>query len=157
MVFRALSRLAGPHRHRHASAPQAGEKLFVDWAGDTLPYVDPETGEIREAHLFLAVLGFSNYTFARAYPDERTESFLDAHVRAFEHIGGSPELLVPDNLKTGVKQPDRYEAEIYVPYAELAGHYGTVVLPARVGKPRDKAKVEVGVQIAEREILAPLA
>jgi len=135
---------------------KAGEKLFVDWAGDTLPYIDGQTGEVREAYLFLAVLGFSSYIFARAYENERTESFLDAHVAAFEHLGGVPELLVPDNLKTGVKRPDRYEAEIAAPYAELATHYGCVVLPARVGKPRDKAKVEVGVQIAEREILAPL-
>ncbi len=137
-------------------AHRAGEKLFVDWAGDTVPYVDPQTGEVRQAHLFLAVLGFSNHTFARAYGDERTESFLAAHVAAFEHLGGVPELLVPDNLKTGVKRPDRYEAEIAAPYAELAAHYGCVVMPARVGRPRDKAKVEVGVQIAEREILAPL-
>ena len=135
---------------------RAGEKLFVDWAGDTLPYVDPESGEVRRAALFIAVLGFSNYIFARAYPDERTESFLDAHARAFAFYGGVPELVVPDNLKTGVKNPDRYEAEIAAPYAELAAHYGCVVVPARVGKPRDKAKVEVGVQIAEREILAPL-
>ena len=102
------------------------------------------------------MLGFSNYTFARAYADERTESFLDAHARAFEHLGGAPELVVPDNLKTGVKKPDRYEAEIAAPYAELAAHYGCVVMPTRVAKPRDKAKVEVGVQIAEREVLAPL-
>jgi transposase len=135
---------------------RAGEKLFVDWAGDTLPYVDPQTGEVRQAHLFVAVLGFSSYTFARVYPDERTGSFLSAHMAAFEHFGGVPELVVPDNLKTGVKKPDRYEAEIAAPYAELAAHYGTVVMPARVGRPRDKAKVEVGVQIAEREILAPL-
>ena len=135
---------------------KAGEKLFVDWAGDTLPFVDPESGEVRQAHLFLAVLGFSNYVFARAYGDERTESFLAAHVAAFEHLGGVPELLVPDNLKSGVRKPDRYEAEIAAPYAELAAHYGAVVMPARVGRPRDKAKVEVGVQIAEREILAPL-
>jgi len=135
---------------------RAAEKLFVDWAGDTLPYVDSATGEVREAHLFLAVLGFSNYTFARAYENERTESFLSAHARAFEHFGGVPELLVPDNLKTGVKRPDRYEAEIAAPYADMAAHYDCVVMPARVGKPRDKAKVEVGVQIAEREILAPL-
>ena len=135
---------------------RAGEKLFIDWAGDTVPYVDPETGEVRQAHLFLAVVGFSNYTFARAYADERTQSFLDAHVRAFEHLGGVPELVVPDNLKTGVRRPDRYEAEIAAPYAELAAHYGCLVLPTRVAKPRDKAKVEVGVQVAEREILAPL-
>lgn len=101
-------------------------------------------------------MGFSNYTFARAYADERTESFLDAHARAFEHFGGAPELIVPDNLKTGVKKPDRYEAEIAAPYAELAAHYGGVVMPTRVAKPRDKAKVEAGVLIAEREILAPL-
>ena len=135
---------------------RAGEKLFVDWAGDTLPYIDPVTGEVHEAHLFLAVLGFSNYTFARAYENERTESFLDAHARAFAYFGGVPELLVPDNLKTGVRKPDRYEAEIAAPYAELAAHYGCVVLPARVGKPRDKAKVEVGVQVGEREIIAAL-
>jgi len=147
-----LGRIDVVMRQQH----RAGEKLFVDWAGDTMPYIDPQTGEVRQAHLFLAVLGFSNYIFARAYPDERTESFLDAHVRAFAHLGGVPELLVPDNLKTGVKRPDRYEAEIAAPYAELAAHYSCVVLPARVGKPRDKAKAEVGVQIAEREILAPL-
>ena len=135
---------------------RAGEKLFVDWAGDTLPYVDPATGELRQAHLFVAVLGFSNHTFARACADQATASFLTAHVDAFAYFGGAPELVVPDNLKTGVKKPDRYEAEIYAPYAELAAHYGCVVMPARVGKPRDKAKVEVGVQIAEREILAPL-
>ena len=135
---------------------KAAEKLFVDWAGDTIPYVDASSGEVRQAHLFLAVLGFSNYTFARAYADERTASFLAAHVEAFEHFGGVPELLVPDNLKTAVKRPDRYEAEIAAPYQDLAAHYGTVVLPARAAKPRDKAKAEVGVQIAEREILAPL-
>jgi transposase len=134
----------------------AGEKLFVDWAGDKLPYIDPESGEVREASLFLAVLGASNYTYAEAFADERTESFLAAHARAFEFFGGAPELIVPDNLKTGVAKADRYEAEIHAPYRELAAHYGAAVLPARAGKPRDKAKVEVGVQIAEREILAAL-
>jgi transposase len=134
---------------------KAGEKLFVDWAGEMLPYLD-ENGEVREASLFLAVLGASNYTFARAFADQRTESFLAAHVQAFAFFGGAPELIVPDNLKTGVARPDRYEAEIAAPYQELAAHYDTVVLPARVGKPRDKAKVEVGVQIAEREIVAAL-
>lgn len=136
-------------------AHKAGEKLFVDWAGDSLPYLD-ENGEIKDAALFLAVLGASNYTFARAFADQRTESFLAAHVAAFEYFGGVPELIVPDNLRTGVARPDRYEAEIAAPYQELAAHYGTAVLPARVGKPRDKAKVEVGVQIAEREIVAAL-
>jgi transposase len=136
-------------------AHKAGEKLFIDWAGDTLPYLETN-GEVREASLFLAVLGASNYTFAEAHPDQRTASFLAAHVHTFEFFGGVPELLVPDNLKTGVARPDRYEAEIAAPYQDLAAHYGTAVLPARVGKPRDKAKVEVGVLIAEREIVAPL-
>jgi transposase len=135
---------------------RAGEKLFVDWAGDGVPYVDPESGEVRQAALFVAVLGCSNYTYAEAFPDQATASWLAAHAHAFAHLGGVPELVVPDNLKTGVQKPDRYEAEIAAPYAELAAHYGCVVVPARVGKPRDKAKVEVGVQIAEREILAPL-
>jgi transposase len=117
----------------------AGEKLFVDWAGDKLPYIDPESGEVREASLFLAVLGASNYTYAEAFADERTESFLAAHARAFEFFGGAPELIVPDNLKTGVAKADRYEAEIHAPYRELAAHYGAAVLPARAGKPRDKA------------------
>lgn len=147
-----LGRIDVVMRQQH----RAGEKLFIDWAGETLPYIDGPSGELRQAHIFLAVLGFSNYTFAHAYPDERTESFIAAHVAAFELFGGAPELIVPDNLKTGVKRPDRYEAEIHAPYAELAAHYGTVVLPTRVARPRDKAKVEVGVLIAERQILAPL-
>jgi transposase len=134
---------------------KAGEKLFVDWAGKKLPYLD-ESGELREASLFLAVLGASNYTYAEAFADQRSESFLTGHVHAFSFFGGVPELLVPDNLKTGVAQPDRYEAEIAAPYRELAAHYGAAVLPARAGKPRDKAKVESGVLCAYREIAAPL-
>jgi transposase len=135
---------------------KAGEKLFVDWAGDTIPIVDAASGEINDASLFLAVLGASNYTFAEAFADQRSESFLAAHVHAFEFFDGAPELIVPDNVKTAIKRPDRYEAEIAAPYAEMVAHYGAAVLPARVGKPRDKAKVETGVLIAEREIAAPL-
>jgi transposase len=135
---------------------KAGEKLFVDWAGDTLPYVDGESGELRDASLFLAVLGCSNYTYAEAFADQATESFLSAHVHAFAFFGGVPELVVPDNLKTGVARADRYEAEIYAPYAELAAHYGTAVMPARIAKPRDKAKVETGVLVAYRWICAVL-
>jgi transposase len=135
---------------------KAGEKLFVDWAGDAVPYLDAGSGELRRAALFLAVLGASNYTYAEAFADQATESFLAAHVHAFEFYGGAAELIVPDNTKTAVARPDRYEAEIAAPYAEMAAHYGAAVLPARTGKPRDKAKVEVGVQIAEREIVAAL-
>jgi len=135
---------------------KAGEKLFVDWAGDTIPIVEPTSGEVRGASLFVAVLGASNYTFAEAFADQRTESFLAAHVHAFEFFGGVPELVVCDNAKTAVARPDRYEVEISAPYTELAAHYGIAVLPARVCRPRDKAKVEVGVLIAYREIAAPL-
>jgi transposase len=135
---------------------KAGEKLFVDWAGKTLPYLDAESGEVRGAHLFLAVLGASNYTYAEVFENERMESFLTAHVHAFEFFGGAPELLVPDNLKTGVSKADRYEAEIAAPYEELAAHYGAAVAPARLRKPRDKAKVEGGVLFAYRALAAPL-
>jgi len=135
---------------------KAGEKLFVDWAGDKLPYIDAESGKERQACLFLAVLGASSYTYAEVFENERTESFLTAHVHAFEFFGGAPELIVPDNLKTGVTSPDRYEAEIAAPYGELAAHYGAAVLPARVRRPRDKAKVETGVLVAYRAIAAPL-
>src|SRR5665647_2796631 len=108
---------------------KAGEKLFVDWAGKKLPYIDAESGEERQASLFLAVLGASNYTYAEVFENERMESFLTAHVHAFEFFGGAAELLVPDNLKTGVTKADRYEAEIAAPYEELAAHYGAAVAP----------------------------
>jgi len=135
---------------------KAGEKLFVDWAGKKLPYIDAESGEERQASLFLAVLGASNYTYAEVFENERMESFLTAHVHAFEFFGGAAELLVPDNLRTGVTKADRYEAEIAAPYEELAAHYGAAVAPARLRKPRDKAKVENGVLFAYRAIAAPL-
>lgn len=133
-----------------------GHKTFVDWAGDTVPVVDAKTGEIRAAHLFVAVLGASNYTFVKAFPDEKTESFLTGHVDAFTYFGGVSSLLVPDNLKTGVRSPDRYDPDLNPEYAELAAHYGAAIMPARVAKPRDKAKVEAAVRHAYRRILAPL-
>jgi transposase len=133
-----------------------GEKLFVDWAGDTIPVIDATTGEVRPAYLFVAVLGASNYLYAEASLSQDTAAFLSAHCRAFEFLGGVPELVVCDNLKTGVKRPDRYEPDIHAPYADLAAHYGVAVLPARVRKPRDKAKVEVGVLVVCRQVLAPL-
>jgi transposase len=133
-----------------------GEKLFVDWAGDTVPIVDAETGEVCAAHLFVAVLGGSSYTYVGAFGDEGIEAFLAGHVDALSYFGGAPALLVCDNLKTGVTRADRYEPELNRDYADLAAHYGCSVLPARVRKPRDKAKVEAGVLIAYRLILAPL-
>lgn len=133
-----------------------GEKLFVDWAGDTVPLIDADTGEITDAHLFLAVLGASNYTYLEAFRDEAAAAFLTGHVNTFAYMQGVPALLVPDNLKTGVTRPDRFDPDINTDYADLAAHYKTAVMPARVKKPRDKAKVESGVRHAYRKILAPL-
>jgi len=151
--YRAWRRTADPvMRAEHTF----GEKLFVDWAGDTVDLIDADTGEITCAHLFVAVLGASNYTYLEAFRDEGIESFLTGHVNSFSYFGGAPALLVCDNLKTGVIRADRYDPDINTDYAELAAHYGCSVLPARVRRPRDKAKVEVGVLHAYRLVLAPL-
>jgi transposase len=135
---------------------QGGEKLFVDYAGQTVPVIDPDTGEIRQAQIFVAVLGASNYTYAEAQWSQDLPNWIGGHVRAFSYFGGAPEILIPDNLKVGVKSPCRYEPDINPTYNDLAQHYGTAVVPARVRKPKDKAKVEVGVQVVERWILARL-
>jgi transposase len=134
----------------------AGEKLFVDYAGQTLPVVDPETGEIRQAQLFVAVLGASNYTYVEAQWQQDLPSWIGGHVRALAFIGGVPAVIVPDNLKAGVQSPCRYEPDLNPTYQAFAQHYGVAVIPTRVRKPRDKAKVEVGVQIVERWIAARL-
>jgi len=135
---------------------RAGEKLFVDYPGQTIPIVDPATGELTPAELFVAVLGASSYTYAEATASQALPDWTTSHVHTFEFLGGVPAILVPDNLRSGVTRADRYEPELNRTYAELAAHYGCAVIPARPGKPRDKAKVEVGVQIAERWILAAL-
>jgi transposase len=134
----------------------AGEKLFVDWAGDTIPVFDPATGQERGAHIFVAALGASNYTYAEARWTETLPDWIGAHVNALAAIGGVPKALVPDNLKAGITKPSRYEPGVNRTYQDLADHYGCVVLPTRVMKPRDKAKVEVAVQIVERFVLAKL-
>ena len=133
-----------------------GEKLFVDWAGATIPLYDPATGQVHPASLFVAVLGASNYTYAEASENQQLAAWIGAHVRTFEYLGGCPQLVVPDNPKTGVSKACRYEPDLNPTYQEMAMHYGVGVLPARPRKPRDKAKVEVGVQIAERWIIAAL-
>ena len=135
---------------------RAGEKLFVDYAGQTVPVIDPATGEIREAQIFVAVLGASNYTYAEATWTQTLPDWIGSHVRAFRFLGGVPELVVPDNLKSGVSKAHRYEPDTNLTYQEMAAHYGVAVLPARVRKPRDKAKVESGVLVVERWILAAL-
>ena len=135
---------------------RAGEKLFVDYAGQTVEVIDPRTGELRTAQIFVAVLGASNYTFAEATWTQRLPDWIGSHVRAFAYYGGVTEVLVPDNLRSGVQKAHRYEPELNPTYQELADHYGVTVLPARPRRPRDKAKVEAGVQLVERWILAAL-
>ena len=133
-----------------------GEKLFVDYVGQTLPIIDGATGEIRQAQLFVAVLGASNYTYAEATWTQKLPDWIGSHVRTFEFLGGVTEIIVPDNLKSGVKHASYYDPEINPTYLDLARHYGVAVLPARPYKPKDKAKVEGGVLIVERWILARL-
>jgi transposase len=135
---------------------KAGEKLFVDYAGQTVSVVDPQTGEIRAAQVFVATLGASNYTYAEAHWSQSLPNWIAAHVGALEFLGGVPAILVPDNIKAGVKSPNLYEPDLNPTYQDFACHYGLAVVPARVRKPRDKAKVEAGVQVVERWILARL-
>jgi transposase len=133
---------------------RAGEKLFVDYSGKKPTMVDSETGAVRAVELFVAVWGASNYTFAEATATQQIGDWLGSHVRAFEFFGGVPAVVVPDQLKTGVTGACRYEPAVQRSYDELGAHYGTVILPARPVHPRDKAKVEVGVLVAQRWILA---
>ena len=135
---------------------KGGEKVFVDYAGQTVPIVDPHTGEVHQAQIFIGVLGASNYTYAEAHESQELSPWIGAHVRMFSFLGGVPEIVVPDNLKAGVKHPCRYEPDLNPTYQDLAEHYGIAVIPTRVRKPKDKAKAEVGVQVVERWILARL-
>lgn len=135
---------------------RAGEKVFVDWAGLTVKVADPQTGEVREAYVFVGALGASNYTYAEASFQQDLPAWIMAHCRMFEFFGGVTRIIVPDNPKTAVIKACRYEPGLNLTYQEMAAHYGTVIIPARPGKPRDKAKVETAVQVAERWVLAPL-
>jgi len=135
---------------------KAGEKLFIDYCGPTIPVVNPDTGEIRNAQLFVAAFGASNYTYAEATWSQNQADFINAHVHAFEYFHGTSKLLVPDNLKSAIIKTHRYEPDINPAYQQMAAHYGVAVIPARPRKPKDKAKVEVAVQIAERWIMARL-
>jgi transposase len=149
-------RWVGLQKRSMRQVHRAGEKLFIDFAGPTVPIIDAATGEIRRTNIFVAVLGASNYTFACATATQGKADWLGAQVKALEFIGGVPELIVPDNARALIAQPDRYEPKANRSYQEFAAHYATALLPARPAKPRDKAKVEVGVQIVERWILARL-
>jgi transposase len=135
---------------------RAGEKIFIDYSGKKLCIWSPVTGEAIEVELFVTVLGASNYTYAEASRTQQLEDFCASTVRAFEFIGGVPKIAVPDQLRSAVSGPDRYDPEINPTYAEMAEHYSVAIVPARAGEPRDKAKVEVGVLIAQRWIVACL-
>jgi transposase len=135
---------------------RAGETCFVDYAGHTMPVTDRNTGEIREAQIFVGVMGASNYTFAEATWGQTLPDWIGSHVRMLDHFGAAPWILVPDNLKSAVSKSCRYEPDTNPSYLAFADHFGIAVIPARSKKPRDKAKVENGVLIVERWILACL-
>ncbi|MBL4821807.1 MAG: IS21 family transposase [Gammaproteobacteria bacterium] len=135
---------------------KAGEKLFVDYAGHTMPVVDRLTGEIRQAQIFVGVMGASNYTYADATWTQSLPDWIGSHQRCFAFLGGVPDIVVPDNLRAGVSKAHRYDPDINPTYQDMAVHYGVAVIPARVRRPKDKAKAELGVQVVERWILAAL-
>ena len=135
---------------------RAGEKLFVDWPGATVPIVNPITGVITPAQIFVAVLGASNYLYAEAFPAQELAHWIAGHVHAFEFFGCVPRITVCDNLRAGVTRAHRYEPLLNATYREMAAWYGVAIMPTRAYKPRDKAKVEAGVLIVERWILARL-
>lgn len=135
---------------------RAGERVFVDYAGQTMPVVDPATGEVREAQIFVGALGASHYLYVEAAWTQRLPDWIAAHVRMYEDFGGVPTLTIPDNLKTGVQHACFYEPVLNPTYQDLAAHYATTILPTRPAAPQDKAKVETGVQLVERWVLAPL-
>ena len=135
---------------------KAGAEVQLDYSGQKMGVIDPHTGEVREAEIFVAVLGASGLIYAEAHGNQSLPNWIQAHVRMFEFFGGAPKLLRPDNLKAGVSHPSYYEPDLNPTYHELAEHYGTVVVPTRVRKPKDKALVENAVLQAERWIVAPL-
>lgn len=149
---RYVQKLDPPMRQKH----KAGEKLFVDYAGDTVPITNAETGEVWQAQIFVAVQGASSYTYAEAQASQELPNWIGGHVRAMAFFGGVTQIIVPDNLKQGVKSPCWYDPDLNQTYLKMAQYYGVAVIPTRVRKPRDKAKVEVGVQVVERWILARL-
>jgi transposase len=135
---------------------RAGEKLFIDYGGQTVPIIDARTGEQSQAQIFVAVWGASNYMFAEATASQSLPDWIGSHLRAFEFFQGLPELLVPDNLRSGVSKAHRYEPDLNPTYQDMAQHYNVVVIPARVRRPKDKSKADLGVQIVQRWILAAL-
>ena len=135
---------------------KAGEKTFVDYAGMTVPWIDPATGEIHEAQIFVGALGASQFMFVEATATQQIPDWIQSHVRMWEYFGGVSEVVVPDNLKSGVTKAHRYDPDINANYQHLSEHYGFAIVPARVAEPKDKAKAENAVGIVERQILAAL-
>jgi transposase len=152
-LFRAFERKLSPVMRQHHPA---GEKLFVDYSGKKVDIVDPETGEVRKAELFVAVLGASSLTYAELTWTQTLPDWIGAHVRMLNWIGKCPKLLIPDNLKSGVHKASFYDPEINLTYARMADHFSIGILPARPYRARDKAKVEAGVRIAQTYILGRL-
>ena len=152
-LFRAWE---GSHTYTMLQHHRPGEKVYVDFSGMTISLTDPVTGEQSEAQVFCAATGYSQLLYAHVCRTQGLSDWLHCHSLAFEYFGGAPEVVVPDNLKSGVKRVCRYDPEANPAYADLAKHYKVTVLPARVRKPKDKAKVENGVQQIERWVLAPL-
>jgi transposase len=152
-IFRAWeARLSPTMRQSHV----AGERLFVDYAGTTLEVIDGATGEVKTAQLFVAALGASSLTYAEATWTQGLSDWIGSHTRAFAFIGGVPAMVVSDNLRSGVTKACFYEPAVNRTYAEMAAHYNTAIVPARPYRARDKAKVEIAVQIATRFIIAKL-
>ena len=135
---------------------KAGEKLFIDYCGPTMDIVDPDSGEIRTAQIFVATMGASSYTYAEATWSQGLEDWVMSHVRCFGYLEGTPEIVVPDNLKSSTTRACRYDPDINPTYQQMLAHYGVAVMPARPRKPKDKAKVETAVQVVERWIMAKL-
>ena len=152
-LYRAFERRLTPVMRQHHVA---GDKLFVDYSGKKIPIVDPRSGEVREAEIFVGVMGASSYTYAEATWTQSLQDWIEAHVRMFRHLRRVPRLLVPDNLKSGVQKASFYDPDINRSYGKMAAHYDVGVLPARPRRPRDKAKVETGVRVAQLYILGRL-
>ncbi len=151
--YQVYSKTLNPVMHQ---CHQAGEKTFVDYAGMTMEWIDAITGEIHKAQVFVGCLGASQYVFAEATATQQLSDWITSHIHMFEYFGGVTEMLVPDNLKSGVTKAHRYDPDINPNYQHLCEHYGTAIVPARAMSPKDKAKVENAVGIVERQLMAPL-